>query len=192
MNKNNPLLNIDGQKIRRQYFNGILWFATVCVVPYALITYLMNLFFGRETGALCQFSEVIGVFIVLLIMMIPVIILSILNRSFFGDVVCVLEKEGLHHKDGFIIWDAIVKMEYELNIPTKDRKYFCYVSITKHSRFGAEIIHAPYFLLKEAKNYHISLEVGMSKRSKFLIRFFMIVLVFFIVLYNLLPSLIQL
>ncbi len=190
MSEKNNLLNIDGQKIRRQYFNGILGFALVCVVPYTLISYLMNLFFGREGQALQQFSDVIGVFIGLLVIMIPVILLSILNRFLFGDVVCVLEKEGLHHKEGFIIWDAIVKMEYELNIPSKDKKYFCYVNITKHSRFGAEIIHAPYFLLKEAKNYHPSLEVGVGKSTKFLIRFFMIVLIIFIVLYNLLPSII--
>jgi len=184
MGDKNRLSNVDGQKIRRQYFNGILYFGTICVVPYILITYFMNLLLGKESGALQHFSDVVYVFLGFLIIMIPIMILSVLNRFLFGDVVCVLEKEGLHHKEGFIIWDAIVKMEYELNIPSKERKYFCYVSITKHSRFGAEIIHAPYFLLKEAKNYHPSLEVGLSKRSKLLIRFFMIVMIVFIVIYN--------
>lgn len=184
MNKENRLLNIDGQKIRRQYFNGILYFGTLCVVPFTLITFIMNHLLGKDGETLRTFSDVIYVFIGFLILMIPIILLSILNRFLFGEVICVLEKEGLHHKDGFIIWDAIVKLEYEINIPSKDKMYFCYVNITKHSRFGAEIIHAPFYLLKEAKNYHPNLQVSISKKSKFLIGFFTIMLTLFIVVYN--------
>ena len=184
MSSEKNLQSINGQKIRRQYFNGILCFATVCVVPFALITYLMNLISGKEGAILQQFSDVVSMFLGLLILLIPIIILSVLNRSLFGEVICVLEKEGLHHKEGFLIWEAIVKMEFELNIPSKDRKYFCSVNITKHSRFGTEIHHAPYYLLKEAKNYRPDIQIGLGQRSKFLIRFFLTVLILMIVAYN--------
>lgn len=184
MQSDNKLLPIEGEKIRRQYFNIVLYFGTLCVVPFTLITYLMNTLLGKEGEILQSFTDVIYVFIGFLILMIPFFLLSVLNRFLFGQVVCVLEKEGLHHSEGFIIWDAIVKIEYELNIPSKDKKYFCYAHIIKQGIFDAEIIHAPYYLLKEAKNYHPDIEIGLGKRSKFLIGFFTIVLVLFIVAYN--------
>ena len=86
---------------------------------------------------------------------IPFIILSFLNRRYFGKIICVINEDGIHHKDGLIKWDDIVKIEYEIKLPggvVKKENSFCHAVIhTKKHR--TVIFHAPIFFISKVKKH---------------------------------------
>lgn len=68
---------------------------------------------------------------------IPFIILSLLNRRYFGKIICVINEDGIHHKDGLTKWDDIVKIEYEIELPggvVKKENLFCHSVIHTKNR----------------------------------------------------------
>ena len=97
---------------------------------------------------------------------------------YFGKIICVINEDGIHHKDGLIKWDDIVKIEYEIELPggvVKKENLFCHAVIyTRKEKIN--LIHAPMFLISKVKKYQPSLEAKVSKNSKWMIGFMMVLL----------------
>lgn len=163
------LCKIEGEKIRWQYFSGpiIIWVSILIFVPYSI--FVFDTFEGTF-----DFTEWIsGVWIAVKICgtgSLPFIILSILNRHLFGKIVCVLSETGIHYKDGFISWDQIEKIEYEIEIPGKFRTRYDFCRAVVHTENGKiELVHAPLFLISRAKKYCPKITAAVSKNSKIVI-----------------------
>lgn len=112
--KKNDLRGIDGKKIRRQYFNAplIFLFSIMLGVPYAIT--LFSLTIGNHGQY--ELSSTFGTSIlVCAVFSLPFLILRVLNKHFFGRIICVLNEEGIHHPKGMLKWDAIEKIEYAID-----------------------------------------------------------------------------
>ena len=106
---------------------------------------------------------------------IPFLILSALNRRMFGKIVCVLNEDGIHYKDGFVRWNEIVKMEYEIDIPSRTNHQFCR-AIVYTSKEEIVMQHAPLFLLSKVKKQNPDIQTGVSKNSKWMVGFLLVAL----------------
>lgn len=173
------LREIDGDKIRVQYFTWLILIFIWCAffVPYCMLVFSLQMgdFDLSEwlSGLIISLEVCIG-------FSIPFVILSILNRNFFGKIVCVLDKDGIHYKDGIIKWNDVVKIEYEIEFPggasqEKIRRWCHAIVYTKKENIV--LFHAPLFLLPKLRKYDPDIKVSVSKNSKWMVVFFILVLV---------------
>ncbi len=112
--KKNELKGIDGKKIRRQYFNAPLafLFSLMLGIPYAIT--VISLALGKYEQY--ELSSTFGASVlVLVVFSLPFLILQVLNKHFFGRIICVLNEEGIHHPKGMLKWEAIEKIEYAID-----------------------------------------------------------------------------
>lgn len=86
-NRNLVAKDIDGKKIREQYFDGILIGVSVIAICYTIFS-----FFNVENYK----SNFINIVIVVTCFS-PFILLAILNRFAFGKILCVLAKNKLYY-----------------------------------------------------------------------------------------------
>ncbi len=89
-------------------------------------------------------------------MLIPLlIILSILNRVYFGEIICVVSNDGIHYKGGFVNWEEILLIKY--SVPVKVSRWeSCNTpgKVTVECRDRTEIlVNAPGYTLSIAKKY---------------------------------------
>jgi hypothetical protein len=125
------------------------------------------------------FSDLFVSVEVCLILAVPFIILSVLNRRYFGKIICVINEDGIHYKDGLIKWDDIVKIEYEIELPggvVKKENLFCH-SVIHTKKQKITLIHTPIFFISKVKKYRPSIDAGISKNSKLMIGFIIALLV---------------
>ena len=174
------LKDIPGEKIRRQYFNIPLY--TILSCGTALIMVLLAVSAKQDST---QAQEGFGVLAVIISMGLfitfPLAVLSILNRFYFGKIICVLDKKGLHFHDGdrirFIPWNHIQSVSYEPDIPYQPRHSFRFeCSNTAHitakpfkKKVEIELIGAPLYLLEKMKKYRPSAKYGFTKWGLFLV-----------------------
>jgi len=173
--KKNHLREIAGDKIRWQYFTWPLLILLFCMLFVPYCTFIFSLY-SKNFNLSNWFSDLFVSVEVCLILAVPFIILSVLNRRYFGKIICVINEDGIHYKDGLIKWDAIVKIEYEIELPggvVKKENLFCHAVIyTRKEKIN--LIHAPMFLISKVKKYQPSLEAKVSKNSKWMIGFMMV------------------
>ena len=154
--KKNELRDVDGKKIRRQYFNAplIFLFSFMIAIPY-LIT-VFSLAMGKyEQYALP--STLKSTVLVCGILSLPFWMLRALNKRFFGKIICVLNEEGIHHPKGMLKWEAIEKIEYAFDAkpryksdPSKAfRAIVYYAQGTKH----LVLEKVPISILSRIKKY---------------------------------------
>ncbi|MBR2464093.1 MAG: hypothetical protein IKB41_01490 [Clostridia bacterium] len=115
-NKNVPDLNhIDGTKIRRQYFNFILYVFLATLPPIIPMIFILecekqnisiwnswHLLWNITTEAL----PTIAAFIL------PLFLLSVCSKFIFGKTIAVVEQKGLYLDNTFIPWEDIKAVEY--------------------------------------------------------------------------------
>ncbi len=169
--KKNSLREIDGIKLRWQYFTFPILILTFCmvVVPYCELVFSISM--GKFDFS--EFISAVWVSVcVSFILSVPLIVLSIFNRRFFGKIICVINESGIHHSSGFIKWSDVVKIEYEIDFPNRQHHYrFCHAVIyTKEET--VTLVHAPLSLLSAAKKYKPNIEAKVSKNSKWMLVFF--------------------
>lgn len=116
-----------------------------------------------------------------MLVLLPLAALSALNRFFFGKIICVLDKKGLHFHDGarirFIPWDHIKRVAYEPDIPyTRPRGFRFQCFNTAHittkpfkKEVEIELIEAPLYLLGKMKKYHPNAKYGFTKWGLFFV-----------------------
>ncbi len=164
--KNNNLKEIDGKKFRRQYFTFIIYMLLYLMLflPYTMI--VSKLIYGDFDSSTILY-DVLTSIIVCFIVQLPFIILAILNRFYFGKIICVANEQGIYHKNGFVAWKDITKIEYEFQAPTKHRMYPSYALIyTNDEDKSVQITHAPMHLLRYAKSIKPSIETKITRESK--------------------------
>lgn len=154
---------IKGEKIREQYFNVF-----ICLVCISFYTVGMIVTAGTLTGhdgttftSWADFFDFIILFVKYLI--IPVI-LSLLNRFLFGEIICVLDDLGINYSGGFIRWDSISDIVYVIDFPTKHHFGCCYARVIGKD-IDIKLYSAPAFLLLRAKKYNAEIKVRYSKFS---------------------------
>ena len=169
--KKNELKDIDGKKIRRQYFNAplIFLFSFMIAIPY-LIT-VFSLAMGKyEQYALP--STLKSTVLVCGVLSLPFWILRALNKRFFGKIICVLNEEGIHHPKGMLKWDAIEKIEYALDTKPRYksdpssafRAIVYYAQGTKH----LVLEKAPISILSRIKKYRKDVDARIEGGASFL------------------------
>lgn len=110
--KHNHLKDIAGERIRRQYFNvPILLFISTLVMVFEFLVFA-SLYEGNFK--LDKWMQDITGILTIIIWVVPFVVLSVLNRFFFGKIVCVLNEEGIHYKDGLIKWSDILSIQYNM------------------------------------------------------------------------------
>ena len=82
-----------------------------------------------------------------------------------------MNEDGIHHKDGVTKWSEIERIEYEVEFPSRyysPRRNWCRAIIyTKKTEIT--LMHAPMFILSEARKHSPSIDAKISKNSKWLI-----------------------
>ncbi len=165
--KKNPLKEIEGKRIRWQYFTAaflIVGFVMV-FVPYCLL--IFSLMDGDFVLAK-WLSDVLITVEVGIAFCLPFVPLYVLCRLWFGKLICVLNADGIHYKDGFVKWQDIQKIEYEIDMPSRTSFRCCRVLLyTKNETI--EIRHAPMCLLSAVKTFAPALSAKVSKNSKWMV-----------------------
>lgn len=110
----NKLKSIDGKKIRRQYFNVplIFLFSLMLGIPYFITVFSLAVGNHEQYELSSTFETSV---LVCVIFSLPFLILRVLNKLFFGRIVCVFNEEGIHHPKGMLKWKAVEKIEYAID-----------------------------------------------------------------------------
>ena len=168
--KKNELLKINGDKVRMQYFT---WPITILLlfmffIPYCSLIYHLSIGEFSLSKWLSFFLDSVKT---LSMPLIPFIILSVLNRHFFGRVVCVVNEDGIHYSGGHLRWNEITRIEYSIGFPSRNptkESFFSHISV--HLKRGHFLIfHTPLFVFSKIKKYSRSTRTKLSKESLLLI-----------------------
>jgi len=163
--KENELRCISGKKMRRQYFNTPLafLFSLMIAIPYSITL------FSLVVGKYEQYELLVSLkssFLVCGILSLPFLILRVLNKHFFGKIICVLSEKGIHHPKGLLKWEAIEKIEYAIDSkpryksdPAKAfRAIVYYAQGTKH----LVLEKVPISLLSRIKKYRKDMDTRIE------------------------------
>ena len=173
----NILREIEGEKIRWQYFTFPLLTLGIIAIWVPYVIFVLELYADSFNFSKWLSENLwIGIW-VCFCFSIPFLILSALNRRLFGKIVCVLNEDGIHYKDGFVRWNEIVKTEYEIDFPsrTSKRHQFCR-AIIYTSKEEIVIRHAPLFILSKVKKQNPDIQTEVSKNSKWMVGFLLVAL----------------
>ena len=133
-NKNVPdLSQINGTKIRRQYFNFILYVFLATLLPIIPMIFILecekqnvsvwtswHLLWNTTTEAL----PTIAAFIL------PLFLLSVCSKFIFGKTIAVVEQKGLYLDNTFIPWEDIKAVEYNATHFSRFNFRAAYITIT--------------------------------------------------------------
>lgn len=160
----NDLKQISGKKIRRQYFTTpllIFWFVILAIVyTVFVISLCMGKLNPAEWPSTLWTSLWVGFCFSL-----PLLILRVLNKHFFGSIICVLTEEGIHHSKGMVRWETIEKIEYALDAKKRYKSDNPKASrIVIYTTGGKHVIlnKAPLSIVSQIKKYRQGLDVEVT------------------------------
>ena len=158
------LKDIAGKKIRRQYFNIplIVLCALMVAVPYCV--FVSSLFLGKfdpsawPSTIWTSVSTCFG-------LSLPFLILRILNKKFFGRIICVLTEKGIYYPKGMLRWETIKRIEYVI-----DAKPRCKsdpggsIRAIIYTQGGRHVVlpNAPLCILSRSRKYHHELDIKIA------------------------------
>ena len=184
------LKSIPGEKIRRQYFNVAIYpllLFVLLVLTMCMITWFGN---GTRDEKIEDMASLMVALLCLAVPLLPLIVLSILNRFYFGRVICVLNEKGLYFADGFvdedvffkadgnvrmIKWEHIRKVAYEpdgfhFSAHGSGCRNCAYITTKPYKKeIVAEVNHAPFMLLRKMKKYCPNAKYGFTGFGWFLV-----------------------
>ena len=169
--KENMLKNIDGKKVRRQYFTYPM---LICLLTPVYSTYMMLVLFAASDDFEFRnfFSDVICApsnwqFLILFVVF---AVLYVLNTLYFGRIICVLTEDGICCKDGFVKWEQIKGIKYVAELPSRYYHPGRVCRAILHT-WGddAVLLQAPYSIVREIKKTHPTIEIKLSNGSKWMI-----------------------
>lgn len=173
--KKNKLREMEGDKIRWQYFTGPILILLFSALAFSYCIFIFELFTGNLDLSK-WLSDALSGILLCVVLMIPFIVLYILNSLFFGKIICVMNHEGIHYKNGFVRWSDILKIEYEPQPPSRNGYHYSHAIIyTKEENIV--LVHAPLLLLCKAKKYCPHIDAHVSKDAKSIIAFYTVVLI---------------
>lgn len=156
------LREVNGKKIRRQYFEGICWGYWIAVVYlFLFVTFL----FIRMGGYDFSWMEFVMFFFEAFVCWIFVCILRLCNRFFAGRCVCVINEQGIYSNQGFRSWNDIKEIEYHIGYRGRNH-YDCCAAIIRGYKKELIIPHAPNYLLRLVKKYNPDIDTFLRKEDK--------------------------
>ena len=173
-NEATELKNISGEKIRWQYFNTFIYVMLACFPVPPVMMIIMgikenNLDLGAIVEALPLFLTIWGVFLA------PFVVLSLLNRFFFGKIIGVANDEGLHLENSFIPWENIQKIVYAPGISTINKANYTFATVfvnaPNKTGYTFDIIHFPAYGLRKIKKLHPEVDISLGKNALHLMLF---------------------
>ena len=164
--------NTGGCKIRYQYFN-IPIYMFLSFFPAVLIM-IFTSEMKHSYLSLEKSIEIITTFLVVFGgLLVPIIILSLLNRFLFGETVCIANEEGLIIKNRFIPWKYINNITYTPDISSRWHIRYTYATISikpnGKSEYSIDILHFPLYGLKKIKKHAPDVKISLGKNSMFLL-----------------------
>lgn len=166
--KNDSLQDRKGVKIRRQFFNGMIFNILAVMLYGCYLVLTVKLLIGKFS-IINYFNEIKIFALVCVIAVIPFIVLSALNRRRFGEIICVINEHGLYYENGFLYWSDIDKISYTTPVLSKHFSYDpCCVEIHTKSK-KIELTYAPLYLLFVAKRVGKNVKIKLSKESKWFV-----------------------
>lgn len=162
------LCDINGTKIRWQYFTVpiyIIWGMCFLTVVSFLICFSL-----KEGKAFYDMlGDIADVWFTMVIVTLPVALLAVLNRLFFGKIICVLDESGMHCKEGFIRWEDISEVAYNIDLPGKRSWGNSSATVTgkyiNGQSFEILLNHAPHYLLYKVKRLRPDINAHFTKDS---------------------------
>lgn len=166
------LKEIDGEKIRWQYFNVFIYMM-LSYFPMLLIIVILT---GLKEQSF-DMNEIIDVLLISLeiwsIVLLPFVLLSLLNRFFFGKIVSVFNETGMYLDNHHIAWHHIQRVVYNPRIWSRFRMRFSYATISVktqgESEYDIDVMHFPVYGLRKIKKYNPMIESRFGKKSWFTI-----------------------
>ncbi len=167
------LTDVEGKRIRWQYFNFFIYAELICMLMVLPMLFVMKIRDGDfSLSFLGELGQ--GVFGVA-VMLSPFVFLSVLNRFLFGKVICVLNKDGIHLENDMIPWERIKKIEYHPEIVWKSSPEYTYASLTieepKVEEYQIDVLHFPVYGLRIAKKLAPQVKIELSKKNKTFLAF---------------------
>lgn len=170
------LKNIDGDKIRWQYFNTYIYIM-LSIIPMAPIMIILAEFKKSNFDVFDILSEMLEAIPVVLgiytIFIGPTIVLSLLNRFFFGKIIGVARDEGLYLENNLIRWSDIQKITYTPQILAKNEFEHTFATIfvkpSSKEEYALDIMHFPLYGLKKLKKYNPDIKIELSKSGLYVI-----------------------
>lgn len=151
------LKNSDGTKIRVQYFNIPIFIMLGAVIAPILFLTPAASIKNKEPLFSYDLLTTLGALVIILL---PFVLLSLLNRFFFGKTVCVFSDNGIRLIDDFIKWSEIKEISYmpgglgkhrynissvDIYVSKQGRPYSHTVSISHFPLYGLRLMkkHLP-------------------------------------------------
>ncbi len=173
-NQETELKDLNGKKIRWQYFNTFIY-AMLAFFPMPLVMIIVmglkenNLDLAEMIEAIPMALIIWGVFLV------PFIILSLLNRFLFGEIVGIVRDDGLLLENNFITWKQIQKITFNPSISSRFKASYTYASLLIKSdtetEYAIDIMHFPMYGLRKIKKYNPEIKIELGKNGLFTILF---------------------
>ncbi len=159
--KKDQLNRMQGIKIRRQYFNYFL--GSVLGIAPIMLFFILVRWQLAGTVDLRERAGVLGkYFLIAFLILLPFIVLSVINRFYFGRTICVLDKKGIHCEDGLIEWKEIERLEYtSAHFRRYGSSHVCFV-LVHCGRKTVKIKSAPLYMLHEAKKFAPHIKIKMD------------------------------
>lgn len=157
----NNFKDVFGMRIRRQYFNFPI-FITFLVfwLCFGFFTFI-PLFRGNFDFENWK-NDVFASALAIRIFIFPCSIFSVLNRFFFGKIVCVLNEEGIHYKDGFIKWNDVLSIKYHITHIGRFRFRPAYIDVVCKNE-TIQIKSVPLYMLSIIKNFNTDIKTNNDK-----------------------------
>jgi hypothetical protein len=165
------LEQIPGERIRRQYFNIPIYLILSFSTP--ILIYLFSAAWKYSDSVTEDYLSFLHALIILYLhILIPLVILSVLNRFCFGKVVCVLNKKGIYFYDHKVIcipWSSIKEVTYAPNYPDTHRSARSGYNSVKIATMPfkktviTEIRQVPFYLLGKMKAYCPNVKYRIEK-----------------------------
>ncbi len=170
-NREDELKDSDGEKIRWQYFNGYIYIMSACF-PMPLIAVILSDLKGNGV----DFAGLIeGVVSVLSVFIAPAIVLSLLNRFFFGRIVGVIREDGLLLENDFIEWKKINKITFKPRMSSKHHVAYTHATVSvgpgQMTIRSIDIMHFPAYALRRIKNHNPEIKIEVEKKAVAIIVF---------------------
>ena len=161
LNKNVPdLSQINGTKIRRQYFNFILYVFLATLLPIIPMIFILecekqnvsvwtswHLLWNTTTEALPTIVSFI----------LPLFLLSVCSKFIFGKTIAVVEQKGLYLDNTFIPWEDIKSVEYNATHFSRFNFRAAYITITvapvRKREYVVEVSNFTLYGLKKLKKH---------------------------------------
>ncbi len=167
-----PLKKLRGEKIRRQYFNLFIYTMISCIPMICIIVLGLGILSNNYSFSEIpkEIAETVGVGLaVMFVLLSPFIVLSVLNRFFFGKVVSVFSEDGLALENDLIPWKDIRKVSYHPRMPSRYRLEYTYVTVWVKpwgkEGYSVDILQFPAYGLKKMKKYCPGITVEREKTT---------------------------